>query len=197
MSLSLKNPNYELRIDCGEFALRPVTLEDLKNPNYSSWLKNKEMIKYLKFNENTISLEYLINYINANRKKGFENFAVLHRGEFCGTINYNYKNQQSNSAAYGIMIGSNKARSYGAGIYATAMMIYFFVKILRVKHIGPETTHKDNKNAISILKYFNFIPEKNEVEWGNYHLKNVSSSIISKFEKNFKKKIYHECIKSI
>ena len=136
-------------------------------------------------------------YVNENREKGFENFAVFYRGKFSGTLNYNFKSDSDSSATYGIMIGDQKALRAGVGFHATALIIMFLIKVIGVNAIGPEITHKRNKNALSILRYFGFIIEK---ECSNYlYMVNDSISMdeINKYNYEFKENIFYETINTI
>lgn len=178
--------------------MKPISLVELEDEHYHKWITSKEITKYLKIDLETVTMNYLVDYVNNNRLEGFENFAIFFESKFCGTLNFNHQDDIKKVGAYGIMIGDENAKNYGAGIISTAMILYFFLRILKLKSVGPEVTHKKNKNAISILNFFKFKPSENdEEEWQEYFLKDLNESTITKFESAFKLKIKHETIKTI
>lgn len=193
----IRKPNYNLRLVSSSVELRPITSKELYSHEYKSWLKDEETTKYLKFDASKMDDFDPALYVNENREKGFENFAIFYRGNFSGTLNYNFKSDSDSSAAYGIMIGDKKALLAGVGLHATALIIMFLMKVVGVQDIGPEKTNRNNKNALSILKYFGFKIEEESVDDLYLIHKNITTETINKYNSEFKENIFYESIKTI
>jgi hypothetical protein len=187
-------PNYNLRFISKHVELRPISITELHSVDYLNWLSDIETTRFLKFDRSDIDNFDPISYVNSNRSKGFENFGIFFRGKFAGTINYNYKSVADNSVGYGIMIGDKSALAAGAGLHATMLIIYFFLEVIHATNIGPELTHYQNSNAISLLKYFGFESFENGDEFVHFYLYNISYNIVEKYQKDFKEIISYEAI---
>ena len=98
--------------------IKPITENEI-NDRYLSWVNDKEINKYLIVRHNKQSINSLVNYINALRKKpNCDLFAVftkkgnLHIGNMTIT-NHNVHGQ--GTADFGIMIGEKNAFAMGLG----------------------------------------------------------------------------------
>ena len=134
--------------------LSPMSLDDLEQ--YTRWLNDLEMTKYLGAAATTISLEKEREALEM-LAKGEHNFAIVLKGEdrLLGNISLMKVNHLHQTAEVGLFIGNKEDRGKGYGSEALRLIVDFGFKYLNLKNIMLKV-NAENKAAIAAYKKCGF-----------------------------------------
>lgn len=130
--------------------LSPMSLDDLEQ--YTRWMNDLEMTKYLGAAATTISLEKEREALEM-LAKGEHNFAIVLKGEdrLLGNISLMKVNHLYQTAEVGLFIGNKEDRGKGYGSEALRLIVDFGFKYLNLKNIMLKV-NAENKAAIAAYK---------------------------------------------